>query len=796
MDIIDRLLSSDQSDDLKRILSYKYIMKMVHEPKTQLEWRHVFLKLAEWSCSSKHSFLRENALDGLNGLADTSFSVFLSIIDEDFFKHIFSKLHEYPVSVVALVVTIFTKLRQNGSNIITFISKIGIRPDLVMFIAKHGHSLSFIQSLENLYTMFPILLPLDSRDVTLLGNVIIHLHSSHQSSCQCDARLVKLLTNVWRMCENIVPCFDTLGTFYKVLTTSDISSPPACLAMILETLPDTCKEQCLSYLLDPYLPSHKLLLLLSRVLAWIEVRESPCLTAAILTFLPLLGSLRGNLVLRLSQACLVRMMQQVVQVESIVCKQQMVAVVMCLLYGNQESVFLFQSVLPWLPTVIQDLEDVELFQYQIQIFEMVMYFKFLYPGIFDEASVSAIFLGEEFPDISPERRHQLARWAWRYPGSIRLDRRPGQLVGLVNLGNTCYLNSILQALFCTQMFQGMVIASRTDKILPLLHGLQRVFRSMSLSRRASTCPREFLGLSRPPWFDIGYQQDCSEFFTFLLHSLDEEEEKEKMLYEVERSIIKEQEHCAPISSAGSLGQEESDVKSKNPSNSSLDSGVESSGESCPSPTIVNSIFGGELDTAYKCMDCDSISHVITKFTNLHLPISNTVNNPMLYLPNLPNISITRTKHKLSVNDLLLSYLQPENLDGDNQYHCDHCLRLNNAVKTTQIKVAPKHLVITLLRFKYDNATSRKVKLTRSIDCPRIVNLTVGEGIVRYNLYCVVVHFGLSSEGGHYYTLVRDKEEWLKVSDEEVEMWSSTWNQEGLGRRDTPYMLFYQMENST
>ena len=160
MDIIDLLLSSDQSDDLKRILSYKYIMKMVHEPKTQLEWRHVFLKLAEWVCSSQHSFLRENALDGVNGLADTSFSVFLSIIDENFFKHIFSKHHEYPVSVVALLGTIFTKLRMNGCNFNTFISKNKIRPYLVMLIAQHGHSLPFIQSLEHLYTMFPILLPL------------------------------------------------------------------------------------------------------------------------------------------------------------------------------------------------------------------------------------------------------------------------------------------------------------------------------------------------------------------------------------------------------------------------------------------------------------------------------------------------------------------------------------------------------------------------------------------------------------------------------------------------------------
>jgi len=794
LDQLDKLLSSDQSDDLKRGLSYNYIIRTVQEPLTLLECRQVFLKLVEWACSSQHSFLRENALEGFDRLADKSLSVFLGSIDGEFFNNIFTKHHEYPVSVVGLLVIIFTKFRMNGSNIITSIPK--IRLNLVMYISQHGHNLSFVQSLEHLYTMFPILLPLESREVTLLGNIIIHLHSSHQSLCQCDAKLVKLLTNVWRMCENIVPCFDTLDTFYQVLTASDISSPPACLAMILETLPDTCEEQCFLYLLDPYLPSHKLLLLLTRVLAWIEVRESPSLTAAILTFLPLLGSVRGNLVLRLSQACLVRMIQQVTQVESIVCKQQLVVVVLCLLYGDQESVILFQSVLPWLPAVVQNLEAVELFRYQMQIVEMVLYFEVLYPGILDGTSMSAILLEEEFTDLSPERKHQLARWAWRYPGYIRLDRRPGQLVGLVNLGNTCYLNSILQALFCTEMFQGMVIARSTNKTQPFLHGLQRIFRCMSLSRRASTCPREFLGVSRPPWFDIGYQQDCSEFLTFLLHSLDEEEEKEKMLHEVLRSIIKEHEDSVIFSTAGSIGQEDSDNKSRNPSNSSLDSGVESGGESCPSPTIVQSVFGGELDTAYKCLDCNSISHVVTRFTILNLPISSTTNNPMPYLPNLPSISITRTRNKLSVNDLLRNYFQPENLEGENQYHCNHCLRLRNAVKTTQIKVAPKHLVVTLLRFKYDNATSRKVKLTRSIDCPRIVNLIVGEGMVRYNLYCVVVHFGLSSEGGHYYTLVRVKEEWLKVSDEEVEMASSTWNQEGLGRRDTPYMLFYLREDST
>ena len=141
-----------------------------------------------------------------------------------------------------------------------------------------------------------------------------------------------------------------------------------------------------------------------------------------------------------------------------------------------------------------------------------------------------------------------------------------------------------------------------------------------------------------------------------------------------------------------------------------------------------------------------------------------------------------------------SYLEPEHLIGDNQYHCNHCVGLRNAVKTTKIKVAPKHLIITMLRFKFNASTSRKVKLLRSIDCPLLFHLPVDDGEVRYHLYCAVVHFGQSSDGGHYYTMVRDGEKWYKISDEEVETMSSNWDQEEKGRRDTPYVLFYQRED--
>jgi len=786
MEMINPLLISDQSNNLKRNLSYKYIMRAVHEPLTRLEFKKTFLKLTDWVCFSEHSFLRDNAMAGLEELCEMNVIVFLEIIDKSYFDEIFHKQPIHPVSVVSLTMMIISKLwKYERSHPFTFPHYPLLRHNLVMYLAQHGHDPKFIEAMLRLYTMHQVLLPQYTQDVALLGHVVIHLHMSHPSVCHCDGKLVRLLSHVWRTCQNITPCMDTLNTLYQVLSDQDISSPPACLALILESLPSTCQEQCLVYLLDHYLPSHKLLLLLTRVLAWLEVREAPNLTNSILVFLPLLGALRGNLVLNLSHTCLARMLNQVIQVDSTPCKQQLVAVALTLLYGDQQSVVLFQSVLSSLPLVTQVLEVEGLHLCREQVLEMVMHFQGLFPGILEGTTMENILQEEFLLEISPERRLQLAGWAWRYPGFIKMDRKPGQLVGLTNLGNTCYLNSVLQALFCTKMFQTRLADRTANKTQLIMHRLKRLFRCLCLSRKSYADPRAFLEVSRPPWFDVGYQQDCSEFLTFLLHSLKEEEDRIFVDEEGNHEDYKD-----GIKVEGQIGDH-----SEYAINAS--GGVESGGgrgDSSPPQTIVESVFSGELDTSYQCMDCMNISRGVTTFTDLHLPIPTTTSIPMPRLPNLPTISITRARAKLSVQDLINSYLEPEHLMGDNQYHCDHCLGLRNAVKTTQIKVAPKHLVITLLRFKFIASTCRKVKLLRSIDCPRIFDLPVGDGQVRYHLYCVVVHFGQSSDGGHYYTLVRDREVWYKISDEEVETVSGNWDQEERGRRDTPYMLFYQRED--
>ncbi|KAG9062939.1 Ubiquitin carboxyl-terminal hydrolase 35 [Linnemannia hyalina] len=97
-------------------------------------------------------------------------------------------------------------------------------------------------------------------------------------------------------------------------------------------------------------------------------------------------------------------------------------------------------------------------------------------------------------------------------------------VGLVNLGNSCFMNSALRALFCSGDFSRAVLndTTKVPQTKALTTRLREAFTGMSTSRLSIYTPLT-LFKALPNWLNDGHQQDAAEF-TKILFSLMEDED--------------------------------------------------------------------------------------------------------------------------------------------------------------------------------------------------------------------------------------------------------------------------------
>lgn len=136
-----------------------------------------------------------------------------------------------------------------------------------------------------------------------------------------------------------------------------------------------------------------------------------------------------------------------------------------------------------------------------------------------------------------------------------------------------------------------------------------------------------------------------------------------------------------------------------------------------------------------------------------------------------DLSIDLDEHS-SVTSCLRKFSAEEMLCERNKFHCDNCGGLQEAERRMKIKRLPKILALHLKRFKYTEDMTQLQKLFHRVVYPyhlRMFNTTddAEDPDRLYELYAVVVHIGGNAYHGHYVSVIKTQDRGWLLFDDEM-----------------------------
>ncbi|KAK3842776.1 MAG: hypothetical protein J3R72DRAFT_367788, partial [Linnemannia gamsii] len=302
--------------------------------------------------------------------------------------------------------------------------------------------------------------------------------------------------------------------------------------------------------------------------------------------------------------------------------------------------------------------------------------------------------------------------------------------GLHNLGNTCFLNSVLQCLTYTAPLTNFLLSAQHSNSCKSTNFCMmciletHVTRCFSRGMTDAISPKVIAGRLRNigKQFRIGRQEDSHEFARYLIDAL--------------------QKSCL-------LGYD-----------SKLDNRIKET-------TAIHQIFGGYFQSQVKCMKCGHESNTFETYLDISLDI----------------------KGADSVQKAFRDYTTPEILNKGNQYKCEKCKILVDARKQMTIYDAPNVLCVHLKRFTFTGQKiNRHVRFEPTLQLHSFMSKNKEHGDLTYSLYAVLVHAGGSCHSGHYYCYVKSSNGiWYSMNDSHVSVVSL---QTVLSQN--AYMLFYTL----
>ncbi|THD20232.1 Ubiquitin carboxyl-terminal hydrolase 22 [Fasciola hepatica] len=380
------------------------------------------------------------------------------------------------------------------------------------------------------------------------------------------------------------------------------------------------------------------------------------------------------------------------------------------------------------------------------------------------------------------------------PPCATLGGRPTR--GLINMGNTCFLNVVIQALTHTPVLRDFLLAD--------LHRCDNPARSRScLACEMIRVTQEIYSPALTPfvpsnllyaiWLHAshlaGYEQrDAHEFLITLLtlihgHLVGEHapfsETASEPCFPIKRRHIGSDRlsddsngsddlkrlpvipgHQPPPTPALNGTAVPSDAK-RSPrasseshtavvdsasSQTSASSSRDSNGESCD--CIVHQVFFGDLESVISYEGCGHSSSTVDPFLDLSLDVIQ--------------------RGSTSLQACLTSYFRPESIDG--LILCSQCNIGRPAVKQFSLLHLPNVLCFYLKRCHHDTKINTSITFPADLDLAPYLHQIVGDQSAwqdRYSLYAVLNHSG-QTNSGHYTAYIRSGPgSWCLCDDQKI-----------------------------
>ncbi|XGW07398.1 hypothetical protein V3C99_010519 [Haemonchus contortus] len=320
-----------------------------------------------------------------------------------------------------------------------------------------------------------------------------------------------------------------------------------------------------------------------------------------------------------------------------------------------------------------------------------------------------------------------------------------QLRGLLNMGSTCYMNSVLQALVHTPVLRDYFLSDQHccqrppgTCLMCTMHQLMQDFHRGDSSDPVA--PSDVLHIVwEQSQMSMGGQQDAHEFF-LAVHDL------------------LHRHYNAPFSSSPVT-------------------------ETDACKCIVHQTFTGKLRSDIICNKCSSVSSSTQPFLDVSLIVP-----------------ATSPSDQIGIKTCLEMFCAREDLDRN----CERCGCMR-ATRRMSFKVLPSVIVFHLKRFSpsatgknstvvwFDLESDMSPFTSAFLDNPSLFDPRTSAGMIShknhsYSLFAIVTHIGDSSGAGHYISYVRrNQNKWYRCDDHQIKEVHY-----GDVVMTEAYLLFYQL----